>query len=85
VSANVCSQKWLASGVQDYEPPSGELAKDIDATFGSLEAMQKRFNAGAAGVQGSGWGVSGYRMSLPNPSLGNHHRKPEGVLNQLSK
>lgn len=37
------------------EPPSGELAKQIDNTFGSLEEMKKKFNAALAGIQGSGW------------------------------
>ena len=46
--------------VKDFTPPSGALAAAIDARFGSLEAMQKEFNATAAGVQGSGWGWLGY-------------------------
>ncbi|KAJ9650960.1 Superoxide dismutase [Mn], mitochondrial [Neophaeococcomyces mojaviensis] len=37
------------------EPPSGELAKAIDETYGSLEDMKKKFNAALAGIQGSGW------------------------------
>ncbi|KAK5087099.1 Superoxide dismutase [Mn], mitochondrial [Lithohypha guttulata] len=37
------------------EPPSGELAKAIDSTYGNLEEMKKKFNAAMAGVQGSGW------------------------------
>lgn len=37
------------------EPPSGELAKAIDGTYGSLEEMKKKFNAALAGIQGSGW------------------------------
>eukprot|EP00959_Pyramimonas_sp_CCMP1952_P021264 448610-Pyramimonas_sp.AAC.1 len=36
---------------QDFEPPSGDLATAIEAEFGSLADMQKKFNAGAAGVQ----------------------------------
>ncbi|KAK5077805.1 Superoxide dismutase [Mn], mitochondrial [Exophiala xenobiotica] len=37
------------------EPPSGELAKAIDTTYGSLDDMKKKFNAALAGIQGSGW------------------------------
>ncbi|KIW14484.1 hypothetical protein PV08_07268 [Exophiala spinifera] len=37
------------------EPPSGELAKAIDTTYGGLEDLKKKFNAALAGIQGSGW------------------------------
>ncbi|KAK4936113.1 Superoxide dismutase [Mn], mitochondrial [Elasticomyces elasticus] len=37
------------------EPPSGELAKAIDSTYGSLEDLKKKFNTALAGIQGSGW------------------------------
>src|ERR1700761_6204377 len=37
------------------EPPSGDLAKAIDASYGSLDAMKEKFNAALAGIQGSGW------------------------------
>ncbi|KEF54249.1 Fe-Mn family superoxide dismutase [Exophiala aquamarina CBS 119918] len=37
------------------EPPTGDLAKAIDASFGGLEELKKKFNAALAGVQGSGW------------------------------
>jgi len=37
------------------EPPSGELAKAIDTTYGSLEDFKKKFNTALAGIQGSGW------------------------------
>jgi len=37
------------------EPPSGPLGKAIDANYGSLEEMKKKFNAALASVQGSGW------------------------------
>ncbi|KAK4919028.1 Superoxide dismutase [Mn], mitochondrial, partial [Elasticomyces elasticus] len=36
-------------------PPSGELSKQIDSTFGSLEEVKKKFNTALAGIQGSGW------------------------------
>ncbi|KAJ9605511.1 Superoxide dismutase [Mn], mitochondrial [Cladophialophora chaetospira] len=37
------------------EPPSGELAKAIDTTYGNLEDFKKKFNTALAGIQGSGW------------------------------
>lgn len=37
------------------EPPTGQLAKEIDSVYGGLEEMKKKFNAALAGVQGSGW------------------------------
>lgn len=37
------------------EPPSGDLAKAIDTSFGGLEELKKKFNAALAGIQGSGW------------------------------
>uniref|UniRef100_A0A0D6R9T1 Superoxide dismutase n=1 Tax=Araucaria cunninghamii TaxID=56994 RepID=A0A0D6R9T1_ARACU len=37
------------------EPPTGELAKAIDSSYGSLEEMKTKFNAALAGIQGSGW------------------------------
>ncbi|CAM9549969.1 unnamed protein product [Sphacelaria rigidula] len=35
--------------------PSPALAKAIDDSFGSMDAMKEQFNAAAAGVFGSGW------------------------------
>jgi len=37
------------------EPPSGQLAKEIDESFGSLGELQKKMNTALAGIQGSGW------------------------------
>lgn len=42
------------------ETPKGDLAKEIQQTFGSLEACIEKFSALAAGVQGSGWAWLGY-------------------------
>jgi Fe-Mn family superoxide dismutase len=35
--------------------PTGELAADIDATFGSFDAFKEKFNAAATTRFGSGW------------------------------
>ncbi|MCB1148896.1 MAG: superoxide dismutase [Chlamydiia bacterium] len=40
--------------------PSGDLAKAIDAEFGSFDNFVTQFNAKAAAIQGSGWGWLGY-------------------------
>jgi len=53
---NLCPPK-------DFEPPTGALASAIESQFGSLEAMQTKFSAAAAGVQGSGWGWLGYNKA----------------------
>jgi len=42
------------------EGPSGDLAKKIDESFGSFEAMQSELSAKSVAVQGSGWGWLGY-------------------------
>ncbi|KAH0826290.1 manganese superoxide dismutase [Lanmaoa asiatica] len=38
----------------------GPFKKAIDATFGSVDAFKKEFNATTAAIQGSGWGWLGY-------------------------
>ena len=40
--------------------PEGELAKLIDAKFGSFENMKSKLSASTVAVQGSGWGWLGY-------------------------
>ncbi|KAI4215854.1 MAG: hypothetical protein LQ351_001842 [Letrouitia transgressa] len=37
------------------EPPSGQLAKKIDETFGGFENLKKLMSTKLAGIQGSGW------------------------------
>ena len=37
-------------------PPTGKLAKAIDARFGSFEEFKSRMSAATVGIQGSGWG-----------------------------
>jgi Fe-Mn family superoxide dismutase len=46
--------------LQEYEPPSGQLAAALDAQFGSLDSFVSKFNAATAAVQGSGWGWLAY-------------------------
>ena len=36
-------------------PPSGKLAEEINATFGSLDAFKEKFEAAGLGRFGSGW------------------------------
>ena len=40
--------------------PEGELAKLIDAKFGSFENMKSKLSASTVAMQGSGWGWLGY-------------------------
>ena len=52
--------------------PSPALAKAIDDSFGSMDAMKEKFNAAAAGRFGSGWArlcsdKNGKVMMLPSP------------------
>ncbi|KAG6816059.1 hypothetical protein H0H87_008891 [Tephrocybe sp. NHM501043] len=42
---------------------AGPLSDAINASFGSLENLQKEFNAATLGIQGSGWGWLGYNPS----------------------
>ncbi len=37
--------------LQDFEPPSGEIAKQIEADFGSLDKLIPVFNAKTAAIQ----------------------------------
>jgi Fe-Mn family superoxide dismutase len=41
--------------VKKGEPPKGELAKAIDASFGNLDGFKKQFAAAAGSQFGSGW------------------------------
>ncbi|AWV87904.1 superoxide dismutase [Bradymonas sediminis] len=40
----------------DYKDPSGDLAKQIEKDFGSLENLKAQFAAAAKTVEGNGWG-----------------------------
>ena len=45
--------KWMAPKAGGA--PSGALADDLKATFGSFDAFKEKFEAGGAGRFGSGW------------------------------
>jgi len=45
------------------QPPSGDLATQINNEFGSLDKFINQFNTTAAGIQGSGWGWLVYKKS----------------------
>ena len=46
---------WKLMGPKAGGTPTGKLAEDINATFGSLEAFKEKFEAAGAGRFGSGW------------------------------
>jgi Fe-Mn family superoxide dismutase len=61
------SQFWTAMApVGEGGAPSPELRLAIEASFGSVEAMQGQFNQAAAGRFGSGWA---WLIAKPNGSL----------------
>ena len=61
------SQFWAAMApVGEGGTPSPELLAAIEASFGSLEAMQGQFNQAAAARFGSGWA---WLIEKPNGSL----------------
>lgn len=45
------------------QPPQGELAKAIEAQYGSLDQLKERLYQLAIAVQGSGWGWLGFDPS----------------------
>ena len=46
---------WDSMSPKGGGAPTGDLAKAIDASFGSFAAFQDKFNAAAGGQFGSGW------------------------------
>jgi len=46
---------WKIMGPKAGGEPSGKLADDIKATFGSFDAFKEKFEAGGLGRFGSGW------------------------------
>jgi superoxide dismutase, Fe-Mn family len=57
---------WWTSLGKGGSAPTGELAKAIDAKFGSLSGMQEKLTAAAVGVFGSGWA---WLVSMPGGAL----------------
>ena len=49
------SMFWKLMGPNAGGKPSGKLAEDINAAFGSFDAFKEKFEAGGAGRFGSGW------------------------------
>jgi Fe-Mn family superoxide dismutase len=49
------SMFWKLMGPNAGGKPSGKLAEDINATFGSFDGFKEKFEAGGAGRFGSGW------------------------------
>jgi Fe-Mn family superoxide dismutase len=49
------SMFWKIMGPGAGGKPSGKLAEEINATFGSLDAFKEKFEAGGVGRFGSGW------------------------------
>ncbi|RDV37188.1 superoxide dismutase [Bradymonadaceae bacterium TMQ3] len=41
----------------NYKDPSGDLIKQINKDFGSLDGLKAQFGAAAKAVEGSGWGL----------------------------
>jgi superoxide dismutase, Fe-Mn family len=58
---------WLTLSKSGGDAPKAELAKDIDATFGSYSAFQEKFSKAAGSVFGSGWAwlvLSGGKLAI---------------------
>jgi Fe-Mn family superoxide dismutase len=66
---------WQTLG-KGHAAPTGELAKAIDAKFGSLSSFQDKLTAAALGVFGSGWA---WLVKLPDGTVA-----IESTLNQDS-
>lgn len=49
------SMFWKIMGPKAGGAPSGKLAEDINATFGSFDAFKEKFEAAGLGRFGSGW------------------------------
>jgi Fe-Mn family superoxide dismutase len=47
---------WEVMGPGGGGQPSGDLAKEIDSTFGGFSGLQEKLTAAAGGQFGSGWG-----------------------------
>ena len=73
------SMFWKLMAPQAGGTPSGKLAEDINATFGSFDAFKEKFEAAGVGRFGSGWAwlvVNGGKLEIvstanqDNPIMG---------------
>ena len=73
------SMFWKLMAPQAGGTPSGKLAEDINATFGSFDAFKEKFEASGVGRFGSGWAwlvVNGGKLEIvstanqDNPIMG---------------
>jgi Fe-Mn family superoxide dismutase len=73
------SMFWKMMGPKAGGAPTGKLADDIKATFGSFDAFKEKFEAAGAGRFGSGWAwlvVNGGKLEVvstanqDNPIMG---------------
>src|SRR5574340_1053698 len=58
---------WHSLSPQGGGKPAGDLAKAIDAKFGSFDEFKKQFSAAAVGTFGSGWA---WLVKNPDGSVG---------------
>lgn len=49
--------------------PKGDLAKAIDAEYGSFERFKKEFTQAASGTEGSGWAALSYCKTAERPVI----------------
>ncbi len=55
---------WQSMDPKSPREPKGKFAKQIDADFGSLEALKAQFAAAAKDVEGSGWATLAWEPSI---------------------
>jgi Fe-Mn family superoxide dismutase len=82
------SMFWKLMAPKAGGAPSGKLADDITATFGSFDAFKEKFEAGGVGRFGSGWVwlvVHGGKLEIvstanqDNPIMGKSYAGCEGT------
>jgi Fe-Mn family superoxide dismutase len=66
---NVFWESLAPAGKGGGGTPKGELAKEIDAEFGSFERFKKEFSAAANSTEGSGWAILTYCMKTDRPVI----------------
>ena len=80
----VMAPKGKGGGGGGGGEPKGKLLRAIEKDFGNFNAFKKHFNAAAASVEGSGWGVLSYRPAdkkLIIHQIENQHKlAPAGTI-----